>query len=81
METRDRIRDFIFTNCYVPDPARLGDEVSLLGTGILDSTGMLELIEFIESDLGVVVDEREVVPANLDTIGRNTEYVKRKTVA
>lgn len=81
MSTRDKIRNFILASFYVPDPDRLDDEVSLLGTGIVDSTGMLELIEFVETDIGVQVGEREVVPDNFDTLGRITHYVERKTAA
>jgi acyl carrier protein len=79
MATRDRVRAFILGNFYVPDPGRLGDDVSLLGTGIVDSTGMLEVIEFVEGELGVTVGERDVVPENFDTIARIADYVQRRT--
>ena len=79
MATRDRVRAFILGNFYVSDPARLGDDVSLLGTGIVDSTGMLEVIEFVESELGVAVGERDVVPENFDTIARIADYVQRRS--
>jgi acyl carrier protein len=77
-QTRDRIRRFILDNFYVPDPGRLGDDVSLIGTGIVDSTGMLEIIELVEGEMGVEVGDRDILPDNFDTIGRITAYVERK---
>ena len=44
MEIRNRVREFIETNFYVADPATIGDESSLLDQGIVDSTGVLEVI-------------------------------------
>lgn len=79
MDTRERIRSFILTNFYVPDPAELGDDTSLIGTGIVDSTGMLEVIEHVESEHGVRVGDREVVPDNFDTVARIVDYVRRKS--
>lgn len=81
MDTRERIRSFILTNFYVPDPSELADDTSLIGTGIVDSTGMLEVIEHVESEHGVLVGEREVVPDNFDTVARIVAYVRRKSGA
>jgi len=77
-EIRNRVREFITTAFYVPDPARLTDAVSFLETGIVDSTGVLEIIGFLESEFGVVVSDDEILPENLDGLGRITEYVQRK---
>lgn len=79
MDTRERIRTFILGNFYVPDPTQLADDTSLVGTGIVDSTGILEVIEHVEAEHGVVVGEREVVPDNFDTVARIVDYVRRKT--
>lgn len=81
MDTKARVRAFILGNFYVPDPAHLRDDMSLVDTGLVDSTGMLEIIEFIETDLGVLVGEREVVPDNFDNVERIAAYVERKAAA
>jgi acyl carrier protein len=79
-DVAQRIRQFIQQNFYVDDPARLGDDVSLVAEGIVDSTGMLEVIAFLEGQFGIKVEDRETVPANLETIGRIAEFVGRKSV-
>ncbi|MBK8448436.1 MAG: acyl carrier protein [Micropruina sp.] len=62
------------------DEARLPEETdSLLETGVLDSTGVLELIEFLEERYGFSVDDTETVPDNLGSIAGLTQYVLRKT--
>jgi acyl carrier protein len=72
------LRQFVATNFYVPDPSELTDDASLLDRGIIDSTGVLELIGFLEDTFGVKVEDAEMVPENLDSIGRITAYIQRK---
>jgi acyl carrier protein len=78
METRDQIRQFLLTNFYVPDPTTLSDDVSLLESGIIDSTGVLEVIAFIEKTFQVTVDDTEMLPENLDSVSRLADYLARK---
>jgi len=78
MTTKERIRQFIETNFYISDKSQLLDETSLLDKGVVDSTGVLEVVAFLESELGVVVDDTEILPENLDSIGRIAAYVERK---
>lgn len=78
MQTSETIRQFVVTNFYVRDAAQLHGGTSLLDTGIVDSTGVLELISFIEQALGVTVEEDEMVPANLDSIDRISVFVQKK---
>jgi len=77
-DTAARVRQFIQQNFYVSDPARLGDDVSLVNEGIVDSTGMLEVLGFLEEQFSIKVLDAETVPANLETIGRITAFVGRK---
>jgi acyl carrier protein len=60
------------------DPADLTDTVSLLDLGIIDSTGVLELVGFLEQTFQISVEDDELVPENLDTIDRICAYVNRK---
>jgi acyl carrier protein len=78
MEATRLVRTFITTNFYVADPAALGDEVSLLDSGIIDSTGILEVVSFVESQFNIQVEDEEMLPENLDSIGKIARYVQRK---
>ena len=51
---------------------------SLIGSGVIDSTGILELIEYLEQEFGIEVGDTETVPENLDGIDRITAFVHRK---
>jgi acyl carrier protein len=78
MSTRDQVRQFITTNFYVPDPQALGDETSFLDTGIIDSTGVLELVSFLQEQFGIVLEDGEIVPENLDTVANIVNLIQRK---
>ena len=78
MTLKQQIRDFVTSNFYVADPAALQDQTSLLEHGIIDSTGVLEVIVFLESTFGISVDDSELLPENLDTIERIGAFVERK---
>lgn len=78
MDIRQQTRDFITSNFYVADPAALQNDASLLDRGIIDSTGVLEVIGFIEDTFGIKVEDNEMLPENLDSIDRIAAYVSRK---
>jgi acyl carrier protein len=77
-DTRARVKGFIASNFYVRDAAKLADATSLVESGIVDSTGILEVLSFLEQELGVAVEDAEVVPANLDSINNIVAFVDRK---
>ena len=79
MELKKQVRDFVTSNFYVADPKSLEDRTSLLDQGIIDSTGVLEVIMFIESTFGVTVEDAEMLPENLDSIEHIAAFVARKT--
>jgi acyl carrier protein len=73
------VREFISTAYLFGDESRMpADEVSLLESGILDSTGVLELIEFLEDHYHFQVADTETVPANLGSIQGIARYVVSK---
>ena len=80
---RDRIQKFILENyLFTNDTSALGLDDSLLGRGIVDSTGMLEIIMFIEEQLGVTVKDEDMIPENLDSVSRIAAFVEsRRKVA
>ena len=75
-----RIREFIASSYLFGDFSRMPtDTDSLLETGVLDSTGVLELIEFLEEEFGFAVEDSETVPENLGSISGITDYVASKS--
>jgi acyl carrier protein len=80
MELKKQVRDFVTANFYIADPESLEDRTSLLDHGIIDSTGVLEVIMYIETTFSVAVDDSEMLPENLDSIERIAAFVARKTV-
>ena len=78
MSVKEQLRAFITKNFYVPDPAQLGDDASLLDRGIIDSTGVLELTMFLEETFKIQVGDDELVPENLDSIANLEGYIGRK---
>lgn len=75
----ERLRAFIEDSYLFGDSSRMpADDDSLLETGVLDSTGVLELIEFLESEFGFSVEDTETVPENLGSISGLTRYVMSK---
>jgi len=73
-----RVRRFILANFYVGEETSLTDDGSLLEHGIVDSTGVLEVIGFIEHEFRVEVTDEEMVPENLDSIAHIAAYIARK---
>ncbi len=81
-QVRNQVREFVVRNFLFGDSARLPDDAdSLLAAGVVDSTGVLELVDFLETDLDVKVADDETVPANLDSIENLTQFVVRKRSA
>jgi acyl carrier protein len=75
-QVKSELRDFVSSNYLFGDASRIpADDDSLLEKGILDSTGVLELIEFLESQFGIEVSDTETVPDNLGSIAGLTRFV------
>ena len=73
------IRAFIVDNfLFGQDSPRLTDDASFLETGIIDSTGFLELVTFLEQTYGIAMADRELIPENLDSLARVSGFVARK---
>jgi acyl carrier protein len=72
----DSVRAFVVEAFYAP--ADLADDASLLDTGTLDSTGVLELIVFLEKRWEITVGDREIHPDYFDSIRRIAAFVERK---
>jgi acyl carrier protein len=81
MEVLGKVRTFVATNFYVAEGASLSDDASLLDAGIVDSTGVLEVVQFLESEFGLTVLDDEIVPENVDSIARIAAFIERKRSA
>ena len=80
MDHRQKTRRFVLENClFSDDDSALADADSLIQSGIVDSTGILELIEFLEQSHGFRVAPEEMIPANFDSIDTVMAFVARKT--
>ena len=77
-ETKSKIRDFIIENFLFGEANGLQDGTSFLEEGIIDSTGVLELVTFLEEDFGIQVADEELIPENLDSINNVAAYLERK---
>jgi acyl carrier protein len=81
MDTNQQIMKFITTNFYVADPSTLTEETSLLDSGTVDSTGVLEIISFLEQEFGIQIADDEMIPDNLDSISKIAKFVGKKKSA
>jgi len=78
MDYAKQIRDFVVTNFLFGDEGALQNDTSFLESGTVDSTGMLELVMFLESTHSVKIEPEEMVPENLDSINRVAQFLSRK---
>lgn len=78
-EIKEQVREFLAVNFrYDGASFDLGDDTSLLGSGTLDQTGVLELVLFVEEAYGFDVEESDLAPDNFDTVNNVTAYVARR---
>ena len=79
MDLRNKITEYIVENFLFGDADPLKDDaMSLLDNGIIDSTGVMELVAFLEGDLGLAIEDEELVPENLDSVNNLVGFVTRK---
>jgi acyl carrier protein len=80
MNAEQKLRDYILENfLFTNDQTALTNSDSFLNKGILDSTGILEVIYFLEDDFGIKVEDDEMVPENLDSIDNIVAFLNKKT--
>ena len=77
-EVKTQIREFIKENFFTDTIENLTDEDSLLENGIIDSTGVLELVTFLEENFEIAVEDDELIPENLDSIVNISNYIQTK---
>lgn len=78
-EVETKVRSFIEENfLFREDRSALSDGESLLDAGLIDSTGILELVAFLEAEFRIRMADADIVPANLDSIKAIVAYVEGK---
>ena len=77
-EQATEIREFVIENLLFGDDTGLTDTTSFRDEGIVDSTGVLELVAFLETQFSISVEGSEYVPDNLDSIEKIAAFVARK---
>jgi len=79
MDAAAEIRAYIVDHFLFGDADRLTDDTSFLASRVVDSTGIMELISFIEGRYNIAVEDQEMVPQNLDSVNNLVAYITRKT--
>ena len=77
-QIKTKIREFIVENFLFGSANGLNDDTSFLDEGIIDSTGVLELVTFIENEFSIQVEDDELIPENLDSIDNIAQFLERK---
>jgi acyl carrier protein len=78
-DLKNKIKTFIIENFLFGNANGLNDDTSFLEEGIIDSTGVLELVTFLEETFAITVEDEELIPENLDSISNVTVFVEKKT--
>ena len=82
MPTEEKLRKYILeTYLFTNDDSALANDDSFLDKGIIDSTGILELVMYLEEEFGLAVADEELLPDNLDSINNLVKFVERKQAA
>jgi len=80
-EIEEQVSEFLINNFIFDQSFQLGPDESLMENSIVDSTGVLELIMWLETNFDMTVEDSEVLPENLDSVRALTAYVQRKQQA
>jgi acyl carrier protein len=82
MSLEQKVRSYILESfLFTDDQSVLDNADSLMGKGIIDSTGTLELISFLEEQFGIKVEDEDMVPENLDSVNQILAFLQRKKAA
>jgi acyl carrier protein len=81
MNRKTQIKNFVVSTFLFGDGGQLKEDISFLEGGIIDSTGILELVMFLEETFNIKVSQEEMLPENLDSINNIDAFLTRKTTA
>ena len=75
---KHQLKEFIVENFLFGNAGGLNDDTSFLEQGIIDSTGVLELVSYLEEQFGISVEDEELIPENLDSLDNLAVYLEKK---
>lgn len=78
-DLKGTVRKFIIENFLFGEDNQLKDNTSFIEEGIIDSTGVLELIEFLEEEFDIEIDDEEMIPENLDSLNNLEKFMAKLT--
>jgi len=78
MDYLDTVRHFVVENFLFGDGEFLKEDTSFLERGIVDSTGILELVFFLEETYSIKIEDDELIPENLDNLKNIDQFLRRK---
>ena len=79
MTDKEKVKEFLLQNfLFTNDPGELDDDESLLEKGVIDSTGILEVIMFLEETFNIDISEKEMVRDNLDSVNSISAFLISK---
>ena len=82
MQTESKVREFVLKNyLFTTEESALKSEDSFMKSGIMDSTGILEMIMFLHDEFGVDVMDDEMIPENLDSVHNVVAFLGKKLQA
>lgn len=76
-----KVRAFVVDNFLFGNANGLADDTSFLEAGILDSTGVMEVVAFLEREFGIKIEDDELTPENLDSIDNIGAFIAQKQQA
>ncbi len=79
MEIKGQVKDFFKENFMVEFNGEVSDSDSFLENGVIDSTGVLELVLFLEESFNITVEDDDITPENLDSMDNIKAFVVSKT--
>jgi len=77
-DLNERVRRFVVENFLFGEDEGLKDDTSFLEEGVIDSTGILELVSFLEEEFNITIEDEELIPENLDSINYVVSYLQTK---
>jgi acyl carrier protein len=81
-QVRNLLRQFVVDNFLLgSQDVPFGDEDSFVGSGIIDSTGIMELVAYLEEKFDVELDDTELIPDNLDSVSNVDRFIRSKRAA
>jgi len=80
-KTKEKIRAFMIENFLFGEDIDLKDDTSFLEEGIIDSTGVLELIEYLEEEFNIQIDDEDLIPENLDSLNNLDQFIGKLLIS